>query len=113
MIDVRSQVATIATYGFFLFALVARQFLDPDKHYEHNEVDWYVPFFTVLQFLFYVGWIKVQIHKVVLQGQVAEDLMKPFGTDDDDFELNYILDRNIRTSFAIVNSVYEQVRVCL
>jgi hypothetical protein len=42
--------------------------------------------------------------------QVAEDLMKPFGSDDDDIELNYILDRNIRASFALVNNVYDQVR---
>ncbi len=35
--------------------------------------------------------------------------MKPFGTDDDDIELNYVLDRNIRTSFALVNAAYDQV----
>lgn len=35
--------------------------------------------------------------------QVGQDLMRPFGLDDDDIELNYILDRNFETSFAIVN----------
>lgn len=39
---------------------------------------------TVLQFVFYMGWMKV-----------AEALLNPFGEDDDDFECNWLLDRNL------------------
>ena len=46
--------------------------------------DMYIPVFTILEFLFYFGWMKV-----------AESLINPFGEDDDDFETNYILDRSV------------------
>ncbi|KAK0399356.1 hypothetical protein QR680_003004 [Steinernema hermaphroditum] len=60
------------------------------------EVDTYFPFMTVLEFLFTVGWMKV-----------AEALLNPFGEDDDDFECNYLIDRNLSTGFEIVE-LYEQ-----
>ena len=44
--------------------------------------DIYVPVFTILEFIFYFGWMKV-----------AESLINPFGEDDDDFAINYIIDR--------------------
>ena len=41
--------------------------------------------FTILQFIFYFGWLRI-----------AEVLINPFGEDDDDFDIDYIVDRNIQ-----------------
>ncbi|KAA0194689.1 hypothetical protein HAZT_HAZT001604, partial [Hyalella azteca] len=48
-------------------------------------IDYYFPVFTTLQFCFYMGWLKV-----------AESLINPFGDDDDDFEMNFLVDRNLQ-----------------
>ncbi|KAF8363320.1 best-23 [Pristionchus pacificus] len=93
---VYTQVSTISVYGYFAFALIGRQY--PSLNQFQQPVDIYFPVFTVLQFLFYVGWLKV-----------GEDLMFPFGADDEDFEFNYILDRNLEVSFLIVDDLHNQV----
>jgi len=55
------QVATLAVYTFFIGCLFGRQFLDPEQNYNGYSVDLIVPFFTVLQFFFYMGWLKVSL----------------------------------------------------
>lgn len=69
---------------------MGRQFLDPTMKYEKHNLDIVFPIFTYLQFFFYMGWLKV-----------AESLVNPFGEDDDDFEMNWLIDRNVQVKIKI------------
>ncbi|XP_045119149.1 uncharacterized protein LOC123509082 isoform X4 [Portunus trituberculatus] len=88
------EVVTIATYAFFIAAIVGRQFFEESKVSHKKKVDLFIPFFTILQFFFYMGLLKV-----------AEQLINPFGDDDEDFELNWIIDRHMKVSYLIVDTL--------
>jgi hypothetical protein len=55
---VYTQTVTIATYTYFLCTIMSGQYLDPDKGYTSHEVDLYLPIFTILEFFFFMGWLK-------------------------------------------------------
>ena len=86
---------TLATYVFFIFTVIGRQKLDgigigekPERMQSGRlpmSIDLYIPVYTVLQFFFYMGLLKV-----------AEQLINPFGDDDEDFELNWLVDRHMK-----------------
>ena len=91
-----SQVVTLATYVFFIFTVIGRQKIDNlradsagDRFMRSGrfpmDLDLYIPIFTILQFFFYMGLLKV-----------AEQLINPFGDDDEDFELNWLVDRHMK-----------------
>ncbi|XP_054034931.1 bestrophin-3 [Dryobates pubescens] len=92
---VYTQVVTLAVYTFFFACLIGRQFLDTDQGYQGHDLDIYIPIFTLLQFFFYAGWLKV-----------AEQLINPFGEDDDDFETNWCIDRNLQVSLLAVDDMH-------
>ncbi|NWI21719.1 BEST4 protein, partial [Crypturellus soui] len=95
---VYTQVVTIAVYSFFAFCLIGRQFLEPLEPGQEGELDMYVPLSTLLQFFFYAGWLKV-----------AEQIINPFGEDDDDFETNKLIDRNLQVSLLSVDDMYQNL----
>ncbi|XP_064544746.1 bestrophin-2 isoform X2 [Drosophila montana] len=95
---VYTQVVTLVLYTYFIAALLGRQMLPNvvDRN-GREDPDLFFPFFTVLQFVFFVGWLKV-----------AEVLINPFGEDDDDIELNWLIDRHIKAAYMIVDEMHEE-----
>ena len=71
-----------------------------DSPFDEHTPDFYIPVFTILEFICYSGWIKV-----------AETLLNPFGDDDEDFEINYLIDRNLQVSYIIVDDADTEMEV--
>ncbi|XP_033161003.1 bestrophin-4 isoform X2 [Drosophila mauritiana] len=94
---VYTQVVTVATYSFFLFSVLGQQWNESHSDEDGTRIRRWFPILTVLQFFFYMGWLKV-----------AETLINPFGEDDDDFELNWIIDRNLTVSYCIVDEMHQE-----
>ncbi|CAL2040836.1 hypothetical protein CAEBREN_00752 [Caenorhabditis brenneri] len=86
------QLVCLAVNLYFLVSMVARQ-LVIEKHKIVDEVDVYFPVMTFLQFIFYMGWLKV-----------IDVMLNPFGEDDDDFETNALIDRNITMGLMIADN---------
>jgi len=66
--------------------------------YDNDVADFVIPLFTILEFLFYMGWLKV-----------AETLLNPFGEDDDDFDTYYLIDRNLQISYVMSDEAGQNV----
>ncbi|XP_033149945.1 bestrophin-2 isoform X2 [Drosophila busckii] len=94
---VYTQVVTLAVYSYFLTCCIGQQWVEGKEVGSGfvNKVDLYFPIFSTLQFFFYMGWLKV-----------AETLINPFGEDDDDFEVNWMVDRNLQVSYLIVDEMH-------
>ena len=108
-----TQVAHFSVKFYFFAALFGRQYLMPhqaddidtktfpslndtisfatsNSYFKPHTPDLYIPIFTLFELFAYLGWIKV-----------AESLLNPFGDDDEDFQLNYLIDRNISVNINI------------
>jgi len=94
---VYTQVVTLATYSFFAVALIGRQYIDDEEKHFQLKIDKYVPIFTILQFFFFMGLLKV-----------AEQLINPFGDDDEDFELNWLIDRHTKVKSGFASSSFRE-----
>ncbi|THD19982.1 Bestrophin [Fasciola hepatica] len=93
---VYTQVVTLSVYSYFIASLLGRQYIMESSPFskEHNLRDLYFPFFTMLEFIIYMGWLKV-----------AETLVNPMGEDDEDFDINEVIDFNWKTAWCIVDGM--------
>ncbi|EFO99051.1 hypothetical protein CRE_10681 [Caenorhabditis remanei] len=87
------QVVFLVVRVYFIICLISRQYLLSAPPTEAQSI---VPIMTILQFVFFVGWMKV-----------AEALLNPLGEDDDDFECNWLIDRNMSTGIEIVDTCHD------
>ncbi|CAJ0949646.1 unnamed protein product, partial [Mesorhabditis belari] len=92
------QLVVLVVNTYFIILLFARQPIFVGDS-ERDTIDLIaIILHTSLEFLFYVGWLRV-----------AEALINPMGEDDDDFEMNWLLDRNLKTGLAIVDKGHDHV----
>nr|CAH0103871.1 unnamed protein product [Daphnia galeata] len=88
-----TQVCTLSTYSYFIACLMARQYTGPSRR-SLEDIDIVLPFGTIMELICYVGLLKV-----------AEQIKNPFGDADEDFDLNFLITRHLRTVHLGLNFV--------
>ncbi|VDM37161.1 unnamed protein product [Toxocara canis] len=91
------QLVYLAVHAYFIVCLISRQHIVGQNSPKQTPIDVYIPFMTILQFVFYVGWLKV-----------AEAMLNPLGEDDDDYESNTLIDRNLTVGLTIVDEAFRE-----
>ncbi|GMR58587.1 hypothetical protein PMAYCL1PPCAC_28782 [Pristionchus mayeri] len=92
-----NHVVCLAVHFYFLVCLIARQFIVHEGAFNPTPIDIYFPVMPMLQLFFYMSWLKI-----------AEVMMNPYGEDDDDWETNALIDRNIHMGMAIVDAGFDR-----
>jgi len=88
-----NQVVIFGVYFHLIASLFGRQFISPEVG-GRDHLDYIFPIFSSMQLIFYLGWLKI-----------AEVLLDPFGEDDDDFDVNFLVDRSIQVGFLMGDSI--------
>lgn len=83
-----------------------RQFNTSATLTTRQEASLYVPIFGTLEFINYMGLLKVHTFRYKEYGflflcQVAQCLINPFGDDEDDFDIDQIILRNFEVMIPI------------
>jgi len=117
---VYTQLVEIVIHIYFLCTLFGMQYLQPTQFirepagtfkavawgtehainlvgYDETTHDMFIPLFGILKFIFYFGWLNV-----------AETLINPFGEDDEDFDVNYLINRNLQIGYLMVEGASEE-----
>ncbi|CAK9300472.1 unnamed protein product [Gordionus sp. m RMFG-2023] len=105
---VYTQVVMMGVYSFCILCLFGRQtFMIPGVSEMNNDddttvmmtqniIDYSAPFRTLLHFTIYIGWLKA-----------AEVCLNPMGEDDDDFPINWLIDRNLYISYILIDEMHQ------
>ncbi|PIO61495.1 Bestrophin [Teladorsagia circumcincta] len=92
------QLIFLAVHCYFIVCIFCRQFIITTTATNYTVIDLYFPIMTSIELVCYVGWMKV-----------AMELLNPFGEDDEDFDCNFLLDRNLTISLAAVDDAFDDI----
>lgn len=91
------QVVKTAVYSFFIICLVGHQCIDsPEKE---CFIERSLPVGAILELFVYMGLIKA-----------ADQMICPFGDDDEDFDLNFLIDRHVK---VLSQSIQKLINACV
>ena len=65
-------------------------FYSKDEPWKFFTPDFYFPVFTLIEFFCYMGWLKV-----------GKALLNHYGYDDQDFDVNFLIDRNLQVYLVL------------
>ncbi|KAI6225986.1 Bestrophin and Zinc finger and RNA recognition motif domain containing protein [Aphelenchoides besseyi] len=91
-----TQIVSFAPVVYFVLNLFGKQFV-PAPEGEPSRIDYIFPFNGVYEFIIYYGWLKV--------GQV---MLNAFGLDPDDYEIDWLVQRNYQIGRLILNRLFDQ-----
>ncbi|KIH45383.1 hypothetical protein ANCDUO_24576 [Ancylostoma duodenale] len=60
--------------------------------------DFVIPGYAIYEFIFFVGWLKV-----------AQVMLNPFGMDEDDFEIDWLVERNLQIGYSYMDAMFDKV----
>ena len=66
---------------------MARQYTGPSE-WSMESIDIYLPLGSIVEMVCYIGLLKV-----------AEEIKNPFGDNDEDFDLNYLITRHLHVLY--------------
>ncbi|CAJ0593764.1 unnamed protein product [Cylicocyclus nassatus] len=94
---VYTQVVHICICAYFSIKCFSNQPI-----YEEGEKTWIndfvIPLYAIFEFVFFVGWLKV-----------AQVMLNPFGMDEDDFEIDGLVERNLQVGYSYVDTMFDRL----
>ncbi|CAI2312271.1 unnamed protein product [Caenorhabditis sp. 36 PRJEB53466] len=90
------QAVHIFTICYFIISLIGSQPNYEEQTAWKADIDIYLPVYAICEFIVFVGWLKT-----------AFVMLNPFGMDDDDFEINALIDRNLMVSLSYLEDFYD------
>ncbi|KAK0424622.1 hypothetical protein QR680_008754 [Steinernema hermaphroditum] len=90
-----TQIVVVAVYAHVINAVLSQQIIDAEDTLFFSSFA-LSAVFTVIEIIFYLGWLKS-----------AQVMLNPFGFDDDDFEVNWLIDRHWNIIYRMLDKTFD------
>ncbi|CAB3401987.1 unnamed protein product [Caenorhabditis bovis] len=92
------QSVNMCTVSYFIILCLASQRIYDDDSEVTEAAETLVPLYNIIEFVVFNGWLKI-----------AFVMLNPFGLDDDDFEVDTLIERNLMVSLSYATDFFDRV----